>query len=441
MSEPSTAAGRRTFLRQATTPLAHAMAAAQAAASPRQRPGAPRVRLAIIGFGHQGGRLAAAAMSIAGAELVGVADLYDGRLERAREVAGPTIQAVKDYRQILERRDLEGVIVATPDHWHVPIVRDAIAAGKDVYCEAPVIHRADELASLLQAVPPDRIVQGGGGLISSPLFIAARDLVAQGRLGRIVEARAAWDSSTSLGAWQSPFPPDASPESIDYAAFVRAGAGASPTFDLHRFFRWRCYRQFGSGLAGARLAPLLTALHWLVGAGIPVKVTGAGALHRWKDGRDVPDTLSGVLEYEEQVSIHVSASQSGSAPGDVRICGTEASLVIRDRELLLEAPPQTEPFSDVGETWAKEQRDWFYMMHGMTPQGQVRGTPAAERTVERYELPVSAAASSPLAEFIDCVRTRRAPRETLKLAAEAAAAALQVDEAATRARAIARVSA
>ncbi|MEO5894763.1 MAG: Gfo/Idh/MocA family oxidoreductase [Vicinamibacterales bacterium] len=436
MSERSKAAGRRRFIGQAATPLARAVQAAQAV--PALRAGAQRIRLAVIGFGRQGGHLASAAMAIAGVEVVGAADLYDGRLERAREIVGPTIQTVKDYRRLLERRELEGVIIATPDHWHVPILRDAIASGKDVYCEAPVIHRADELASLLQAVPPDRIVQGGGGLISSPLFLAARDLIVQGRLGRIVEARAAWDSTTSLGAWQSPFPPDASPDSIDYATFVRAGGASTPTFDLHRFFRWRCYRQYGSGLAGARLAPLLTGLHWLVGASRPLKVTGAGALHRWKDGREVPDTLSGVLEYQEPLSIHVSASQSGSAPGDLRLCGTEATLVIRDRELLLEAPSQTEPFSEIGDTWAKEHRDWFYMMHGMTPQGQARGTPAAERTVERFELPAGAAAVSPIAEFIDCLRTRRAPREGLTLAADAAVAALQVDEAATLGRAIAR---
>src|SRR5215207_9296326 len=181
MTDVGTLPGRR-FSTRASTPLARAVQAAQAAVPPPQR-GAPRVRLAVLGFGRQGGRLAAAAMGITGVEILAAADLYDGRLERAREVAGPSVQAIKDYRRILERREVDAVVVATPDHWHVPMARDAIAAGKDVYCEAPVLHRADEFASLLQSVPPDRIVQGGSGLIASPLFMAARDLIAQGRLG------------------------------------------------------------------------------------------------------------------------------------------------------------------------------------------------------------------------------------------------------------------
>ena len=431
--------GRRAFLKGAGAPVAHAAQAAQIPApAPAPRPGAARVRLAVIGLGRQGGRLAAAAAGIANVEVVGVSDVYAGRRERAREIAGASLQVEKDYRRILERRDVDAVIIATPDHWHVPMIKEAAAAGTDVYCETPVLHRSDELAALLKAVPADRIVQGGGAQISSPLFLAARDLIVQGRLGRIVEARAAWDTNTSLGAWQSPFPPDASPESIDYAAFLGPAGGAAAAFDLKRFFRWRCYRQFGSGLAGARLAPMLTALHWLTGTTAPVKVTAAGTLHRWKDGREVPDTLSATLEYPEGMSIQVSASQSGSEPGDIRISGTDASLVIRERELVLEAAPQSEPFADVGETWSKEHRDWFYMMHGMTPQGQVRGTPAAERTVERYEPPAGSGVVNPLVEFVDCVRTRRAPRETLKLAADAAAAALQVDEAARLARAVVR---
>lgn len=445
MSASPRRGSRRAFVKKAGAPLLGGIArfdglTAQTGtpAPPAQRPGTSRVRLGVIGLGRQGGRLAAAAMALPNVEVVGAADLYDGRLERARELAGASLQAVKDYRQILERRDVDAVIIATPDHWHVPMIQEAIAAGKDVYCEAPVIHRAAELASVLRDVPADRIVQGGGGWISSPLYVAARDLIAQGRLGRIVEARAAWETNTSLGAWQAPFPPDASPDTIDYATFARAAGSAADAFDLHRFFRWRCFRQFGSGLAGARLAPMLTALHWLLGTGMPVKVSAAGALHRWKDGREVPDTLSATLEYQEQLSIHVCASQSGSTPADIRISGTEASLVIRERELLLEAAPQTEPFADVGETWPKPHRDWFYMMHGMTPQGQVRGTPAPERTVERFELPEAAGASGPITEFIDCVRTRRPPREGLKLAAEAAATAQHVDEAATRACAAGR---
>ena len=415
---------RRAFLRAAASPLG---AAAQASTPQPARPGQARVRLAIVGFGQQGGRLAAAAASTAGAEVVAVSDLYDGRLARARELFGGSFPATRDHRAAIDRPDVDAVVIATPDHWHAAMLKAAVAAGKDVYCEAPVLHRPDELSSALQTVSGDRIVQGGGGGLASAIPLSARELIAQGRIGRVVEARATWDSNSALGAWQVPFPPDASPETIDYDGFVGPTSSAKGGLDLHRFFRWRCYRAFGSGLAGARLAPLLTTLHWVAGLAAPVRVTAAATLQRWKDGREVPDTLAATFEYADQVTATICTSLSGSAPREIRISGTDGALVLRERELVVERAPQVEPFEEVGDTWPKEHRDWFYMMHGMTPQGQVRGAPAAERTEERYEMPAPTVPHSGLAEFVDCVRTRRPPREGLALAAVAAAAALRAD--------------
>jgi predicted dehydrogenase len=425
----TTVPGRRTFLRAAALPLG---AAAAQAAAPQPRPGQARVRLAVIGFGQQGGRLAADAARTAGAEVVAAADLYDGRLARARELFGGSFPATRDHRAAIDRRDVDAVIIATPDHWHTPLLQVALAAGKDVFCEAPVIHRPAERAAALQALPANRIVQGGGGALASPIHLSARELVAQGRIGRVVGVRGTWDSNTALAAWQVPFPPDASPETIDYRTFVEPASPAAAELDLHRFFRWRCYRAFGSGLAGARLAPLLTTVHWIAGLPAPVRVTAAGTLQRWRDGREVPDTLMATFQYPDEVTVSVGASLSGYGPREIHIFGTEGALLIRDDELLVEGAPPVEPFEAVGESWPREHRDWFYMMHGMTPQGQVRGAPTAERMQERYEIPAPVVANSGLAEFIDCVRTRRPPRESLELAAGAAAAALAADALAGR---------
>jgi predicted dehydrogenase len=418
------APARRVFLRSAASPLGAAAAQVTAA---QPRPGQARVRLAIVGFGRQGGRLATDAARTPGTEVVAASDLYEGRLARARELFGGSFPAMRDHRAAIDRRDVDAVIIATPDHWHLPLLQAAVAAGKDVFCEAPVIHRAADRAAALKAVPAGRIVQGGGGRLASPTSLSARDLIAQGRIGRVVELRATWDSNTSLGAWQVPFPPDASPETVDYDTFARAASSGSGTLDLHRFFRWRCYRAFGSGLAGARLAPLLTTMHGVAGLSVPVRVTAAGTLQRWKDGREVPDTLTATFHYADQVTASVSASLSGYAPREIRVFGTEGALVIREDELLFQRAPHVEPFEAVGETWPKEHRDWFYMMHGMTPQGQVRGAPAAQPTLERYEVPAPVVPNSGFAEFIDCVRTRRPPRESLELAVGAAATALAAD--------------
>ena len=237
--------------------------------------------------------------------------------------------------------------------------------------------------------------------------------------------RASWDSSGSVAAWQAPFPPDASADSIDFAAFDDSGR----PFDPHRFFRWRCYRDYGSGLAGARFAPQLTAVHWLLGASAPIDVSASGALLRWRDGRDVPDTLQAFLTYPEGFVVALSSSLNGVSSRTLDMIGTDGTLSIHERGITVSSDPQVERYPDVGETWPKEYRDWFYMMHGMTPQGQVRGLPAPERTSERIELPPDALVPpAHLIEFVDCVRTRRQPKESLDIALNAAEAAIRADD-------------
>ena len=394
-------------------------------AAPRG-PAANRVRIAIVGFGASGSQIARGLASVQGVEVAGVADVYEGRLRRAREIVGESVPAGREWRALLDRRDIDAVIIATPDHWHARMVERAIQAGKDVYCECPIVHRpgeGDRLKTL--AADAKRVVQGGGAWISSPVFGAARDLLSSGRIGRVTLVRASWDSSGSVAAWQTPFPPDASPESIDFAAFD----GAGKPFDPYRFFRWRCYRDYGSGLAGARFAPQLTAVHWLLGATSPSDVSGSGALLRWKDGREVPDTLQALLTYPEGFAVALSSSLSGVPSRTLHLVGTEGTMAIDERGLTIRDDPQAERYPDVGETWPKEYRDWFYMMHGMTPQGQVRGTPVPERASERVELPADAALPpTHLAEFADCVRTRRQPKESLALGLSAAAAAIRADD-------------
>jgi predicted dehydrogenase len=411
---------RRTFL---TVPRTRTSRQAQA---PRG-PAANRVRIGILGFGASGSQIARSLAAVAGTDVVAVSDAYDGRLRRAREIVGDAVAAGREWRAVIDRTDLDAVVVATPDHWHAPMIEAAVRAGKDVYCECPVVHLPAETSRVTAAAADSKkIVQGGGGWITSPVFGAARETLASGRIGRVTLVRASWDSWGSVAAWQHPFPPDASPDTIDFAAFQ--GAAGTRPFDPYRFFRWRCYRDYGSGIAGARFAPQLTAVHWLLGATAPANVAASGSLVRWKDGREVPDTLHAVLGYPQGITVMLSSTLSGVSARSLHFVGTDGTLIVDDRGLALQTEPQAERYPDVGESWPKEYRDWFYMMHGMTPQGQVRGAPAPERTLERFDLPPDATLPpSHLAEFVDCVRTRRQPRESLDLAVGAALAAQRAD--------------
>lgn len=387
----------------------------------RQRRPPAGVRIGILGFGIRGTEIGRILAAGGGAQVVAVADLYAGRRARAAELFGGTVAATSDVGDILESREVDAVVIATPDHWHAPMVLQALRAGKDVYCESPVVHTAGEGRDLQEA-SAGRILQVGGSLTSSPLYATARDMVASGRLGRVTLVRATWDTSSALDAWQRPFPPDASPETVAFTRFL--GTASAREFDLHRFFRWPCYWEYGSGLAGTRFAPLLTAIQWLVGSAGPARASLAGGTWRWRDGREVPDALLGTFDYAEGFTAVLSATQNGGIGREIRLIGTEAALVLTDRSVMVLPNPQREPYAPLAESWPKEYRDWFYMMHGMSPQGEVRRQFPAERVEERIEPPHGApdTLAAHVANFIECVRVRAEPREPLQLGLQAAQA-------------------
>jgi predicted dehydrogenase len=378
------------------------------------------IRLGIIGLGVRGIEIAGtlAAESGSTARIIAAADLYAGRRARAAELAGATVFTTADYRQLLARPDVDAVVIATPDHSHVAIATDALQAGKDVYCEAPASHVGSDVR-LLQRAAQNRVVQIGGALASMPSYLKARDVLASGKLGRVTLVRAAWETVSAIDAWQRPFPPDASPETIAFATFL--GAAPKREFDLHRFFRWPCYWDYGSGLAGARVVPMLTAVTSLAGLQAPVRASFSGGTWRWKDGREVPDTLVGNFDYQEGTTVTIAATQNGGNRRDIEFIGTEGTLRVTDTSLTLLPASTVEPYTSVGETWSKEYRDWFYMMHGLSQQGTPRREFPAPAGTEVHEAPAaSGGLTAHLADFIDCVATRKEPREPLRLGLQVA---------------------
>ena len=379
------------------------------------------VRLGIIGFGVRGTEIAKTLIPGTAARIVAVADLYSGRRARATELLGAGTFATADYRHVLSRRDVDAVVIATPDHSHLAIALDALQAGKDVYCEAPVIHVAQD-AKALQPATKNRIFQVGSAIASAAPYARAREVIASGKLGRVTMVRATWDTVSALDAWQRPFPPDASPDTIDFTGFL--GATAKRPFDLHRFFRWPCYWDYGSGLAGARVVPLLTAIQLTLGSKAPARATLSGGTWRWKDGREVPDTLIGSFDYDEGFTASLSATQNGGGGRAVQFVGTDASLLVTDTSMTVRAASQTEPYMTLGETWPKEYRDWFYMMHGLSPQGAPRRefpAPAGDEAVHVAQ--DSSGLATHLADFVRSVQTREEPKESLSIGLQAAEAA------------------
>lgn len=265
---------------------------------PRQTVSAnDRIQIALIGAGGQGTSDTGVALRVPGVEIVAVADLYDGRLDRAKEVWGKDILTTRDYRTVLARSDVDAVIIATPDHWHQQIAVDALNAGKDIYCEKPMVQILDEGHKVIEAEKrTKRIVQVGSQRVSSIIYHKAKDLLAQGVIGELNMVEAWLNRRSPIAAWQYTIPPDASPETVDWDRFL--GRAPKVPFDATRFFRWRNYRDYGTGIGGDLFVHLFSGLHTITGSIGPKRVLATGGLRYWKDGRDVPDVLLGLCDYD-----------------------------------------------------------------------------------------------------------------------------------------------
>ena len=177
------------------------------------------------------------------------ADLYDGHLEHAREVTGGKIETTKDYHQVIAHKDVDAVVIATPDHWHRQMMLDALAAGKHVYVEKPISWSIEQGRELVAAAEKSgKVVMVGSGAKTSPLTVKAREIVKSGVLGKVNMVRMENNRNNPEGAWVYPVPPDASPQTIDWA---RASSGLRPkrAYDPKIFFRWRCWWEYSGGVA------------------------------------------------------------------------------------------------------------------------------------------------------------------------------------------------
>jgi len=257
-----------------------------------------KIRIACIGVGSMGIGDMNTALMVDGVECVAACDLYDGHLTRAKELWGKDIMTTRDYREILERDDIDAVINATTDHWHKQISIDAMNKGKAVYCEKPMVHKIEEGHELLKVQQETGAVfQVGSQFVSGIGFVKARELVTSGAIGNINFAESIFDRFSAMGAWQYSIPLDASPKTVDWDTYI--SNTEKREWDPLRFFRWRNYLDYGTGVSGDLFVHLLSMLHFIVDSKGPNLIYSTGGLRYWKDGREVPDIQIGTFDYPE----------------------------------------------------------------------------------------------------------------------------------------------
>jgi predicted dehydrogenase len=288
-----------------------------------------RVRFGIVGVGMEGSGLLTTAVQLRGVECVAAADLYDGRHTLAQEIVGKPIRTTRRYRELLDAKDIDAIIIAVPDHWHKQVVVDALAAGKDVYCEKPMSHNpADGLAMVAAAKKTDRIVQIGAQRTSSVLCAKAKEWMEQGAIGDLNLIEASLGRNDPTGAWEYPPPPDLSPENLDWDTWQ--GTAPKKAFDPYAFARWRCWKEYGTGVAGDLLVHLISGMQFVLGINeAPKRASAFGGIYRWKDGRNMPDVHPVLFEYGN-VPVYMRLSLACESAEVTRFQGPKGAIELRE---------------------------------------------------------------------------------------------------------------
>jgi predicted dehydrogenase len=324
-----------------------------------------------------------------GTEIVALCDVYEPRLRAVKEKLAPGAAGYADYRELLDRKDIDAVVIGSPDHWHVPMTIDAVKAGKDVYVEKPVSHGIEEGARLEQVVAASKqIVQVGYQQRSWEHFKVAREVITGGKLGKITLILASWYQNYLRNRGSAP---QVEVEKLDWKKFL--GPAPNQPFDALRYTRWRWFWDFGGGHLTDLYSHYCDVIHWYMGEDSPLAAQATGGRNALPEF-ECPDTISAAYEYPGGFNVVYNGSLVGSLDG--------GNILFRGSQAMM-----------------KINRDGFAVYR--------EGVVPAEKTY--YPDPEDAMQSggdgtiSHVNNFLECVRSRKAPASDVKSAVATARAA------------------
>ena len=313
-------------------------AAAVAATAGRVLGANDRINIAFIGNGMQFQTLLRVfknrKQQKSDVEFLAVCDVWEPRLTYAQKQSGAA-KTYRDYREVLQRTDIDGVVLAVPDHWHYPMAREALLAGKDVYLEKPMTHTLDEATKLNDLVNrTKRVLQVGGSGPATRLYWKINEYIKAGKMGKLVWGLISYNRNTRTGMWDYPIPgvgeeawPDAkvTPENLDWRMWL--GPAPKRRFSKERYFRWRKFWDYSTGNSGDLLYHRLGTMATMVGFEFPTRGVAAGGVYVQKN-REVPDTFMTMLEYPSDYCINMVSCMANTTSAPLTVYGNWATLEI-----------------------------------------------------------------------------------------------------------------
>ena len=334
---------RRHFLRttgQTATALASVSTFAPAVLS-ASSPG-KTIGVGCIGLGTRGGDLINAVVNVANIKVTAVCDVYGPHRQKGLERSlNPAVKAYVDYRELLADRNVDAVVIATPDHWHCRMVLDAVKAGKDIYCEKGFSRTLAEAKLMRDALKQSRVVfQLGHHARQAACALQAKELLAKDIFGPVTLVRTGrfkalppgypnWRWYGYYDQWDRPDPVRVAKE-VNWELWL--GPAPKIPWNERHFWHWRCYWAYGTGYAGDLLSHEMDFVQYLLGHGVPDTCDCTGIISQLKDDREVPDTWSAIYEFERLGrTVTFTGSMNTSQPKQpVEICGRDATLRFDD---------------------------------------------------------------------------------------------------------------
>ena len=402
---------RREFIGRSVAGAATAGLALGAPAIGRVASPNERVTVGMVGVGIRGLEQMQAVLSVK-ADVAIVCDLYDGHLRRAKEIQANTA-TTRDYREVLDRKDIDAVCIATSDHWHAPVAIAAMQAGKDIYIEKPMTHTIPQALELVKvSKETGRLVQVGSQSLSMESTHKGKAWVDAGEIGNIYMVQCEIYRPDPVGAWKYPVPPDASPQTIDWDRYL--GNAPKRPFDAARFFQFRNWWDYGTGIAGDEYVHLLSRVHYLMNTQFPLSAVANGGIYKWKGDREVPDIHNTMYDYGKfQVVVMANLVSNFDGGEIVRFMGDKGTVVLTEESASLLPYDEEWGFEYPLESWPKDTKGPFMAAHKNDPTADIGTYRKQQHRKPQNFMQHAEGTEDHFRNFFACVKSRQQPIENV----------------------------